>query len=141
MKVIGVDLGDARTGIAVSDAGGTLAGRAFTIRQWNREKLVSELCRIAKEEKAGCFVVGNPKNMNATEGERSEKSAAFAMLLQKESGLPVVLRDERRTTVAAHNILNEAGVYGKKRKEKVDAVAAVLILQEYLDYLAGGGSL
>lgn len=130
-----IDLGDARTGVALSDPTGFLAGQARTIAQYNRALLADEIIAIARAEKAGEIVLGNPRNMNASEGERSEKSAAFRLLLlERAPEIPVVLWDERRTTLDAHRILSENGRHGKRRRDTVDAVAATLILQNYLDY-------
>ena len=130
-----IDLGDARTGVALSDPTGFLAGQARTIAQYNRALLADEIISIARAEKAGEIVLGNPRNMNASEGERSEKSAAFRLLLlERAPEIPVILWDERRTTLDAHRILSENGRHGKRRRDTVDAVAATLILQNYLDY-------
>ena len=135
MRIMAIDLGDARTGVALSDPTGFLAGQARTIAQYNRALLADEIIAIARAEKAGEIVLGNPRNMNASEGERSEKSAAFRLLLlERAPEIPVVLWDERRTTLDAHRILSENGRHGKRRRDTVDAVAATLILQKYLDY-------
>ena len=135
MRTMAIDLGDARTGVALSDPTGFLAGQARTIYQYNRALLADEIISIARAEKVGEIVLGNPRNMNASEGERSEKSAAFRLLLlERAPEIPVVLWDERRTTVDAHRILSENGRRGKRRRDTVDAVAATLILQTYLDY-------
>ena len=135
MRIMAIDLGDARTGVALSDPTGFLAGQARTIAQYNRALLADEIIAIARAEKAGEIVLGNPRNMNASEGERSEKSAAFRLLLlERAPEIPVVLWDERRTTLDAHRILSENGRHGKRRRDTVDAVAATLILQNYLDY-------
>ena len=135
MRIMAIDLGDARTGVALSDPTGFLAGQARTIAQYNRALLADEIIAIARAEKAGEIVLGNPRNMNASEGERSEKSAAFRLLLlERAPEIPVILWDERRTTLDAHRILSENGRHGKRRRDTVDAVAATLILQNYLDY-------
>ena len=135
MRIMAIDLGDARTGVALSDPTGFLAGQARTIAQYNRALPADEIIAIARAEKAGEIVLGNPRNMNASEGERSEKSAAFRLLLlERAPEIPVVLWDERRTTLDAHRILSENGRHGKRRRDTVDAVAATLILQNYLDY-------
>lgn len=135
MRIMAIDLGDARTGVALSDPTGFLAGQARTIAQYNRALLADEIISIARAEKAGEIVLGNPRNMNASEGERSEKSAAFRLLLlERAPEIPVILWDERRTTLDAHRILSENGRHGKRRRDTVDAVAATLILQNYLDY-------
>ena len=132
MRVMAVDYGDARTGIAVSDLSGMIAGDAFVISEWDAEKLAERIAEEAKVRGAERLVVGYPRNMNGTPGPRAEKSEAFAKRLEQVSGLSVTLWDERRTTVDAHRILTEAGKHGQKRKNTVDAVAASLILEGYL---------
>ena len=108
-RIIAVDYGDARTGVAVSDLTGTMAGEALTIHEWNAERLAQRLAFFARERGAVRFVLGLPKNMDGTEGPRAEKARQFASLLETESGLPVTLWDERRSTVEAHAILHAAG--------------------------------
>ena len=135
MKIMGIDYGDARTGVAVSDLTGTLAGEALTIQEWNAEKLAQRLAFFARERDAGQFVLGLPKNMDGTEGPRAALYRGFAALLEQTVGIKPVLWDERRTTIEAHQILNESNYHGKKRKNTVDAVAASLILEGYLAYL------
>lgn len=132
MRIMAIDYGDARTGVALSDMTGLLAGQTFVIQSRKEEMVLEELEKLAGQHEVGEFVLGYPKNMNGTIGPRAEKSAAFAELLREKTGLPVILWDERRTTVDAHRILSETGNRGKKRKEKVDAVAATLILEGYL---------
>lgn len=132
MRTIAVDYGDARTGIAVSDLTGSICGEAWTIEEWNPERLAVRIAEEAKARDVGTIVLGLPKNMDGTEGPRAEKSRAFKSLLEKESGLPVVLWDERRTSVEAHAILHANGKKEKKHRETVDAVAASLILEGYL---------
>jgi len=132
VRVMAVDYGDARTGIAISDPFGMIAGEVFVIREWDAEKLAERIAEEAKTRGAERLVVGYPRNMNGTPGPRAEKSEAFSKLLEQVSGLPVALWDERRTTVDAHRILTEAGKHGQKRKNTVDAVAASLILEGYL---------
>ena len=131
-RIIAIDYGDARTGVAVSDLTGTLAGEALTIQEWNAEKLAQRLAFFARERDAEKFVLGLPKNMDGTEGPRAEKCAAFGALLRQETGLEVILWDERRTTIDAHNILFQNGQNAKRRKKTVDAVAAALMLEGYL---------
>ncbi|MGN1013989.1 MAG: Holliday junction resolvase RuvX [Butyricicoccus sp.] len=131
---MGIDYGDARTGVSISDPTGFLAGSPQVIASWNTEKLLDELVQLAKRERIEEIVLGLPKNMNASEGERAEKCKALGKELEARTGLPVVLWDERRTTVEAHAILHAAGKKQKKHKKNVDAVAASLILQGYLDY-------
>jgi putative Holliday junction resolvase len=130
-----VDYGDARTGVAISDSTGTLAGEAFTIHEGNTQELVRKLADLAQSRGVGRIVVGYPKNMNATVGERAQKSERLAGMLGAEAGLEVVLWDERRSTADAHRILSELNRRGKKRKDTVDAVAATLILEGYLGFI------
>jgi putative Holliday junction resolvase len=133
MRIMAVDYGDARTGIAVSDEMGVLAGEAFIITEWSPERVAAKIAEAAQSRHVGHIVLGYPKNMNGTLGPRAEKSEVLAALLRNTYGLDVILWDERRTTVDAHRILSEAGVSGKKRKGTVDAVAATLILEGYLN--------
>ena len=134
-RIIAIDYGDARTGVAVSDLTGTLAGEALTIQEWNAEKLAQRLAFFARERDAEKFVLGLPKNMDGTEGPRAEKSRAVAHLLMEATGLEVVLWDERRSSIEAHGILHANGRKEKKHRETVDAVAASLILEGYLGTL------
>ncbi|MCH5350328.1 MAG: Holliday junction resolvase RuvX [Oscillospiraceae bacterium] len=134
MRIMSVDYGDSRTGIAVCDNGEILASPLTVITEYNFERCVEKVAELAKKEKAELIVVGYPKNMNGTTGERAEKCSGFASLVGELSGLPTELWDERRTTVTAHNYLNETNVRGKKRKAVVDAVAATIILESYLAY-------
>lgn len=133
MRIMAVDYGDARTGIAVSDELGILAGETFVITEWSPERVAQKIADAAKTRHVGRIVLGYPKNMDGTLGPRTEKSEALAKDLRETHGLEVVLWDERRTTVDAHRILSQAGVRGKKRKNTVDAVAASLILEGYLN--------
>lgn len=132
MRILAVDYGDQRTGIAVSDLTGTLAGEAFVIREWDPEKLAEKIVKEAKERDVGTIVLGDPLNMDGSAGPRSEKARAFRDLLAARTDVPIVLWDERRTTVEAHAILSANDRHGKRRKETVDAVAATLILEGYL---------
>ena len=134
-RIIAVDYGDARTGVAVSDLTGTMAGETLTINEWNAERLAQRLAFFARERSCDRFVLGLPKNMDSTEGPRAEKARRFAEMLEAESGLPVVLWDERRSTIEAHAILHAAGKKEKKHRASVDAVAASLLLEGYLDSL------
>lgn len=134
MIILAVDYGDERTGIAVCDKFEMLASPVCVIKENQSDKLTEEIINIAKEKKAEKIVVGLPKNMDSSEGERAVKCREFAENLEAASGIKTDLRDERLTTVSAHNALNNVNVRGKKRKNVVDAVAAVMILQEYLDY-------
>lgn len=131
-KVMAIDYGDARTGVAFSDSLGMLAGETTVVESWNHEKLLNKLIELAKSRDASPIVLGLPKNMDGTEGPRAEKCRALASELE-EAGFSVVLVDERRTTVEAHAILSEAGKHGKQRKQRIDAVAATLILETYLN--------
>ncbi len=135
MKVMAIDYGDARTGVAVSDPTGLMAGFTTVIHSHNAQAVAQELARLAKEHGAQRLVMGYPKNMDGTEGPRAALYRDFAKLVEETAGMEVVLWDERRTTVDAHRILTETGNRGKKRKEKVDAVAATLILEGYLGFL------
>ena len=134
MKLLAIDYGDARTGLAVCDRDELLASPAGVIAEWNHERLLEKLAEAAKEHDAEMIVLGYPKNMDGTLGERAQKCEQLAEELQERTGLEVALWDERRTTVAAHNILNVTDVRGKRRKKVVDAVAAVLILEGYMAY-------
>lgn len=135
MKVMAIDLGDARTGIAVSDAMGWLTGFTTVIHSWDQEKTAQQIAALVKTHRPERLVMGFPKNMDGTEGPRAELYRAFAARLEAVAGMEVVLWDERRTTIEAHQILSEGGYHGKKRKNTVDAVAASLILEGYLNYL------
>lgn len=134
MRIMAVDYGDAHTGVALSDPTGFLTGKVVTVHSRREAAVLSELARIVREEQVTELVMGFPKNMDGTEGPRAELYRAFAAKLEAETGLPVRLWDERRTTVDAHRILFEAGQNGKKRKKTVDAVAASLILEGYLEF-------
>lgn len=132
MRTMAVDYGDARTGIAVSDLTGMICGEAFTIEEWNAERLSKRIADEARSRDVGTIVLGLPKNMDGTEGERAQKSRAFKAMLEADTGLPVILWDERRTSVEAHAILHANGKKEKKHRKTVDAVAASLILEGYL---------
>jgi putative Holliday junction resolvase len=134
MKVMALDYGDARTGVAVSDSLGLLAGETAVLPSWNHQKLLEDVAALAKDKGIETIVLGLPRNMDGSEGPRAEKSRAFAAELE-EKGLKVVFVDERRTTLEAHGILSEAGKRGKKRRDRIDAVAATLILETYLNGL------
>ena len=135
-RIMGIDYGDARTGVALSDLLCTLVGSTAVVPSRNREKALLDLVRMAKEHEVGTIVVGLPRNMDGSEGPRAELCREFAQLLGNATGLPIVMWDERRTTVEAHNILSEHNYHGKKRKNTVDAVAASLILEGYLNSLS-----
>ena len=132
MRVMAVDYGDAHTGIAVSDPTGLLAGYAAVIDAWRPEDAAEKIAAAAREHGVEELALGHPLNMDGSRGPRAEKAEAFADLLRDVTGLPVVLWDERRTTVDAHRILLRNGKDGRKRKKTVDAVAASLILEGYL---------
>ena len=132
-RIMGIDYGDARTGVALSDLLCSIVGSTCVVPSRNTDKAVADIVRIAKENEVGTIVVGLPRNMNGTEGPRAELCREFAARLERETGLTVVLWDERRTTVEAHNILSQHNYHGKKRKDTVDAVAASLILEGYLN--------
>lgn len=132
MIVMSVDLGKARTGLAVSDPSATFAFPKEVITEYNTERLVEKVCEKAKEYSAERIVVGYPKNMDGTLGERAQECAAIAEQIKEKSQIEIVLWDERCTTVTAHNYLSMNNVRGKKRKQTVDAVAAVIILEDYL---------
>ncbi len=132
MIIMSVDLGKARTGIAVSDPSGTFAFPKDVITEYHTDRLIDTVCGKAKEYSAERIVVGYPKNMDGTLGERAQECAAIAEQIKTASGIDTVLWDERCTTVTAHNYLSMNNVRGKKRKQTVDAVAAVIILEDYL---------
>lgn len=134
MIILSVDFGDSRTGIAVCDKLEMLASPVTVIHSRYYPDVLRQTAQIAKEHGAERIVVGYPKNMNATIGERAEKCAAFAKELAECSGIETVLWDERLTTVSAHAVLDNTKTYGKKRKAVIDSVAAVMILQAYLDH-------
>ncbi len=132
MLILAVDLGAARTGLALSDSSESFAFPKGVLFQRNRERLVEEIAAKAAELKAEQIVVGFPKNMDGSVGFKAKECAETADLIAAATGLPVVLQDERCTTVSAHTALNYDNVRGKKRKNVVDAVAATMILEDYL---------
>lgn len=134
MRIMAIDYGDARTGIAISDPDGILTGYTTVIHSWKQEKTLQEIDRLRREHQVGELVMGFPRNMDGTEGPRAAVYRAFAASLEELTGMPVRLWDERRTTVEAHQILSAGNYHGKKRKNTVDAVAASLILEGYLAY-------
>ncbi len=133
MIILAVDLGKARTGLALCDPGEILASPLMVIREENWEQLAKRICAVARENKAQRLVVGLPRNMDGSEGESAQLAREMAGLLEELSGLPVNMWDERGTTITAHGYLNDVNVRGKKRKAVVDAVAATVILQSFLD--------
>lgn len=133
-KILAVDYGDARTGIAISDLLCSIVGSTTVIHSRNADKTLAEILRLVESNDVCEIVVGLPKNMDGTEGVRAELCREFADRLAQATGLKVALWDERRTTVEAHNILSQHNYHGKKRKDTVDAVAASLILEGYLAF-------
>jgi putative Holliday junction resolvase len=134
MRIMAIDFGDAHTGVAISDPLGMLAGTAITIDSWSEDVVLERICQMVKENKVEELVLGHPVNMDGTRGQRAEKYEAFGQRLREATGLNVVLWDERRTSVEAHQILSSTGKKTKKHKAKVDAVAATLILEGYLTF-------
>ena len=135
MRVMALDYGDARTGVAVSDLTGMLVGQTFVIHARQMERAAQEAADLARETGAERLVVGFPRNMDGTEGARAELYRAFADRMQELTGLETVLWDERRTSIDAHRILSENGKKTIKHRKNVDAVAASLILEGYLRFL------
>lgn len=135
MRIMAIDYGDARTGIAVSDALGMIAGETFVITQWDPAALSKTIAEEAARRGVDTLVLGLPKNMDGTEGPRAEKARALAERLRADGAPPVVMWDERRTTIDAHRILHANGRKEKKHRATVDAVAAALILEGYLGTL------
>ncbi len=135
MIIMSVDYGDVRTGIAVCDKMQILASPVCVITEKDREKLACKITELAKEKKAERICVGLPQNMDGSYGFRCDACKEFGALLHEKTGLPVDFQNERLTTVSAHNILNANDVRGKKRKAVVDAVSAVLILEDYMKTL------
>lgn len=133
MRILGIDLGDVRTGLALSDESCFLASGLGTFTAYNEDKALEQILVAIRTHKVEEIVMGNPVNMNGTRGERSQKVEAFAERLREASGLPVILFDERCTTMQAHTILSFTDTRGKKRKNTVDTLSAEIILQNYLD--------
>lgn len=134
MNILGIDYGDARTGLSVSDPTGLLAGSPTVIKERVYDRLLDQLCTFIAQNQIDEIVLGYPKNMDGSIGERAQKCQELASTLQARTGLQVTLWDERRSTVSAHQILHASGKKMKKHRETVDAVAASLILQSYLDF-------
>ncbi|MBQ1435148.1 MAG: Holliday junction resolvase RuvX [Clostridia bacterium] len=137
-RILGIDYGDARTGFAVSDPMQIIANAVGTLSERNADRVIDEIEKRALEFDVERIVLGYPKNMNNTIGERAKKTEEFAERLRARlPDVPVTLWDERGTTKSAIYVLNEANVRNKKRKKAVDTVAAVIILQSYLDFAGG----
>ena len=134
MKIMAVDYGDARTGLAVCDRTEFLASPIGIIEEKSLAKVAEKIVYASREYEVGMIVIGLPKNMDGSEGVRAEKSRRFKEMLEAECALPVVLWDERRSSIEAHAILHASGKKEKKHRKTVDAVAATIILQDYLDY-------
>ena len=139
MRIMAIDYGDARTGIAISDATGLLAGFTTVIQSRKADFVAGEIARLVKEHGVGELVMGFPRNMDGTEGPRAELYRAFAGRVEEAAGLRPVLWDERRTTIEAHAILHAGGKRMKDHRKNVDAVAASLILEGYLTRKRMGG--
>lgn len=133
MIILSVDYGDKRTGIALCDKLEMLASPVCVLTEWNAEVLADKIVDIAKEKRAERIVIGLPKNMDGSKGFRAEACESLGEIIRNKTDIPVVFWDERLTTVSAHRILSDNNVRGKKRKAVVDAVAAVTILQDYID--------
>ncbi len=132
MKIMAVDYGDARTGLAVCDRTETLASPVGMITERSMAKVAEQIIYASREFDVGMVVLGLPLNMDGTEGKRAQKTRKLGSILEKILEIPLVYCDERSTTKSAENMLSEAGVYGKKRKEELDAAAAAIILESYL---------
>ena len=137
-RIMGIDYGDARTGVALSDLLCSIVGSTTVVPSRNRDKAIADIVRMAKEQEVGRIVVGLPRNMDGSEGPRAELCREFAELLREATGLEIIMWDERRTTVEAHNSLSQHNYHGQKRKNTVDAVAASLILEGYLNFCKRG---
>lgn len=135
MRIMAIDYGDQRIGIAVSDALCVLCGDAFTMKEWDMQRAAQRIAEEVRARGVGTLVLGLPKNMDGTEGPRAEKSREFAALLEAETGLRPVLWDERRSSIEAHAILHANGRRMKDHRKNVDAVAATLMLEGYLGSL------
>jgi len=138
MKILAIDYGKARTGLAVSDLSCRLAVPLETVIEYNKDKLITHITEAAKKEQITRILLGYPKNMDGSVGESAQKVEELAEMLREQTGLDVILWDERQTTKSAVAVLNNSNVRGKKRKAVIDTVAATIMLQEYLDYLQQG---
>ena len=135
MRIMGIDYGDARTGLAVSDEMNILVGEAWTLNEWNPERVAEVIAQEAQKRNVKRLVLGLPKNMDGSEGPRAEKGRSFAELLRSKTDIELVMWDERRSSIEAHAILHANGKKEKKHRKPVDAVAASLILEGYLGTL------
>ena len=135
MRIMGIDYGDARTGLAVSDEMNMLVGEAWTVNEWNPERVADVIAQEAQKRNVRRLVLGLPKNMDGSEGPRAEKCRSFAELLRSKTDIELVMWDERRSSIEAHAILHANGKKEKKHRKTVDAVAASLILEGYLGTL------
>lgn len=134
MKIMAVDFGDSHTGLAVCDRTETLASPVGVVNERNFDECVKKVAHLSMEYDVGEIVVGNPLNMNGSEGPRSQKCQLFAEELRRFVAVPIKMWDERSTTVTAHNMMNDVNKRGKKRREVIDAVAAAVILEAYLGF-------
>ncbi len=132
-KYLGVDYGDKRTGLAECDVSGTLAGGIATISEGGMRKTAERVAKEAESRSCKKIIIGLPKNMDGSEGPRTEVVRAFAALLSELTDIPLDFCDERMTTMVAYRYLGETGTFGKKRRNAVDTLSAELILQSYLD--------
>ncbi len=132
-KYLGVDYGDKRTGLAECDVSGMLASGICTVSEGGMRKTAERVAREAEARSCKKIIIGLPKNMDGTEGERTEVIRAFAAILAEYTDIPVDFYDERMTTMVAYRFLGETGTYGKKRKNAVDTLSAEIILQNYID--------
>ncbi len=136
MKIMAVDVGEARTGVAISDPTASVIGTTLVVQSYNPDKAVAALAELITAQGVGALIVGLPRNtLDGSEGERARLCRDFAGKLERAAGMPVLLWDEWFTTVDAHRILTDCGRHGKRRRQTIDAVAASLILESYLDFL------
>ena len=138
MRVLAIDYGDARTGIAISDASGSIVGRTTVIHSRRPQQTAEAIAALVQESGAERLVMGFPRNMDGTEGFRAERTRRFAALVAEKTGAEVVFVDERLSTVEAYTYMNITGLPGTKRKGKIDALSAQIILQSYLDAKKNG---
>ena len=135
MKIMAIDYGDVRTGAAFSDLTGLIAGHSLTVTAKSRQALIDQLAALVREEQPGQIVVGLPLNMDGSEGPRAEKTRAFGTALGEALDAEIIYWDERGSSVTANRLLSDAGKKRQKQRARVDAVAAGIILQSYLDYI------